>query len=136
MTTIERPIFLLNESIRIDSHNESNRIDLNRELECSNASYDHGVMTLCPCLSFKSRCSMEYGWTDRARLFASASFGQSYVRTVRSCFVLLCSTSCFITLSSYLVGKWHKEAFSRERRRRRSTGTYILCSKEIQLSTK
>jgi len=65
------------------------------------------------------------GWTDRARLFASASFGQSYVRTVRSCFVLLCSTSCFITLSSYLVGKWHKEAFSRERRR--STGTYTYC---------
>ena len=30
-----RPIFLLNESIRIDSHNESNRIDSNRELECS-----------------------------------------------------------------------------------------------------
>ena len=27
--------FLLNESIRIDSHNESNRIDSNRELECS-----------------------------------------------------------------------------------------------------
>ena len=27
--------FLQNESIRIDSHNESNRIDLNRELECS-----------------------------------------------------------------------------------------------------
>jgi len=32
---IERPIFLQNESIRIDSHNESNRIDSNRELECS-----------------------------------------------------------------------------------------------------
>jgi len=28
--------FLQNESIRIDSHNELNRIDLNRELECSN----------------------------------------------------------------------------------------------------
>ena len=27
--------FLLNESIRIHSHNESNRIDSNRELECS-----------------------------------------------------------------------------------------------------
>ena len=27
--------FLQNESIRIDSHKESNRIDLNRELECS-----------------------------------------------------------------------------------------------------
>ena len=27
--------FLLNESIRINSHNESNRIDTNRELECS-----------------------------------------------------------------------------------------------------
>ena len=38
MTTIESkgPIFLLNESIRIDSHNGSNRIDSNRELECSN----------------------------------------------------------------------------------------------------
>ena len=34
---IERPIFLQNESIRIDSHNESNRIDSNRELECSTA---------------------------------------------------------------------------------------------------
>ena len=31
-------------------------------------------------------------------------------------FYTLCSTLCFITLSSYLVGKWHKEAFSRERR--------------------
>jgi len=29
--------FLLSESIRIDSHNESNRIDSNRELECSSA---------------------------------------------------------------------------------------------------
>jgi len=28
--------FLQNESIRIDSHDESNRIDSNRELECSN----------------------------------------------------------------------------------------------------
>ena len=28
--------FLQNESIRIDSHNESNKIDLNHELECSN----------------------------------------------------------------------------------------------------
>ena len=27
--------FLQNESIRIDSHNESNIIDSNRELECS-----------------------------------------------------------------------------------------------------
>jgi len=27
--------FLLNEFIRIDSHNESNRFDSNRELECS-----------------------------------------------------------------------------------------------------
>ena len=27
--------FLQNKSIRIDSHNESNRIDSNRELECS-----------------------------------------------------------------------------------------------------
>jgi len=27
--------FLQNESIRIDSHNESNLIDSNRELECS-----------------------------------------------------------------------------------------------------
>ena len=30
-------------------------------------------------------------------------------------FYTLCSTLYFITLSSYLVGKWHKEAFSRER---------------------
>ena len=29
------PIFSENESIRIDSLNESNRIDSNRELECS-----------------------------------------------------------------------------------------------------
>jgi len=38
MTTSESKgrFFLLNESIRIDSHNESNRIDSNRELECSN----------------------------------------------------------------------------------------------------
>jgi len=37
MTTSESKsrFFLQNESIRIDSHNESNRIDLNRELECS-----------------------------------------------------------------------------------------------------
>ena len=38
MTTSESKgrFFLLNESIRIDSHNESNRIDSNRKLECSN----------------------------------------------------------------------------------------------------
>ena len=30
--------FLQNESILIDSHNESNQFDSNRELECSNAS--------------------------------------------------------------------------------------------------
>jgi len=37
MTTNESKgrFFLLNESIRIDSHNESNRIDSNRELEFS-----------------------------------------------------------------------------------------------------
>ena len=37
MTTSESKgrFFLLNESIRIDSHNESNRIDSNRELEFS-----------------------------------------------------------------------------------------------------
>ena len=41
MTTSESKgrFFLLNESIRIDSHNESNRIDSNRELECSNVHY-------------------------------------------------------------------------------------------------
>ena len=40
MTTSESKgrFFLQNESIRIDSHNESNKIDSNRELECS--SYD------------------------------------------------------------------------------------------------
>ena len=37
--------FLQNQSIRIDSHNESNRIDSNRELECSNV---YGVYR--PCL--------------------------------------------------------------------------------------
>jgi len=31
--------FLQNESIRIDSHNEWNRIDSNRELECSSQSW-------------------------------------------------------------------------------------------------
>jgi len=37
MTTSESKgrFFLQNESIRIDSHNESNGIDSNRELECS-----------------------------------------------------------------------------------------------------
>ena len=37
MTTSESKgrFFLQNETIRIDSHNESNRIDSNRELECS-----------------------------------------------------------------------------------------------------
>jgi len=37
MTTSESKgrFFLLNESIRIDSQNELNRIDSNRELECS-----------------------------------------------------------------------------------------------------
>jgi len=37
MTTSESKgrFFLQNESIRIDSHNESNRIYSNRELECS-----------------------------------------------------------------------------------------------------
>jgi len=39
MTTSESKdrFFLQNEYIRIDSHNESNRFDLNRELECSSA---------------------------------------------------------------------------------------------------
>ena len=37
MTTVNRKAdFLLNESTRINSHNESNRIDSNRKLECSN----------------------------------------------------------------------------------------------------
>jgi len=42
MTTSESKgrFFLLNESIRIDSLNESNLIDSNRELECSTA-YDY-----------------------------------------------------------------------------------------------
>ena len=31
--------FLLNESIRIDSHNESNQINSNRELECSSCDF-------------------------------------------------------------------------------------------------
>ena len=35
--------FLTKESIRIDSHNESNRIESNRELECS--SVDVGAAT-------------------------------------------------------------------------------------------
>jgi len=37
MTTSESKgrFFLQNESIRIDSHNESNKIDTNSELECS-----------------------------------------------------------------------------------------------------
>jgi len=30
-------------------------------------------------------------------------------------FYTLCSTFCFITVSSYIVGKSHKQAFSRER---------------------
>jgi len=38
-----KAIFLLNESIRIDSHNESNRIDSNRELECSTAEITTGI---------------------------------------------------------------------------------------------
>ena len=40
MTTSESKgrFFLLNESIRIDSHNESNKIDSNRELECSSST--------------------------------------------------------------------------------------------------
>jgi len=39
MTTSESKgrFFLQNESIRIDSHNESNQINSNRELECSTA---------------------------------------------------------------------------------------------------
>jgi len=42
MTTSEsKADFLQNEWIRIDSHNESNRIDSNRELECS--SVDESV---------------------------------------------------------------------------------------------
>jgi len=53
MTTSESKgrFFLLNESIRIDSHNESNRIDSNRKLECSSAYRVCGqaAMTLCTC---------------------------------------------------------------------------------------
>jgi len=45
MTTSESKgrFFLQNEYIRIDSHNESNRIDSNRELECS-SSYSNVVV--------------------------------------------------------------------------------------------
>jgi len=42
---IERPIFLQNESIRIDSH-KSNRIDSNRELECSTRNWDPQCLLL------------------------------------------------------------------------------------------
>ena len=44
MTTSESKgrFFLLYESIRIDSHNESNRIDSNRELECSSPGQSTG----------------------------------------------------------------------------------------------
>ena len=55
MTTSElKGRFLLNESIRIDSHNESqsNRIDSNRELECSITCYPAEV-TFPPLLQPK-----------------------------------------------------------------------------------
>ena len=44
MTTSESKgrFFYKNESIRINSHNESNRIDSNRELECSNGGQASG----------------------------------------------------------------------------------------------
>ena len=42
-------------------------------------------------------------------------------------FYTLSSTFCFITLSSYLVGKWHKEAFTRERKRRMQLKLTLKC---------
>jgi len=41
--------FLQNESIRIDSHNESNRIDLNRELECSSLQHKAAPQYMTDC---------------------------------------------------------------------------------------
>ena len=54
MTTSESKgrFFLQNESILIDSHNESNRIDSNRELECSSSQYKdtrRGGVMWCGC---------------------------------------------------------------------------------------
>jgi len=43
--------FLQNESIRIDSHNETNRIDSNRELECSTTYTDNVALP-----AFARRC--------------------------------------------------------------------------------
>ena len=47
------PIFLQNESIRIDSHNESNRIDSNRELECSSSELIRYGAEHCRCRSMQ-----------------------------------------------------------------------------------
>jgi len=53
MTTSESKgrFFLQNESIRIDSHNELNRIDSNRELECSMVDSVGLKSILCSSLS-------------------------------------------------------------------------------------
>jgi len=49
MTTSESKgrFFLQNESIRIDLHNEWNRIDSNRELECSTYMTHIDVINIC-----------------------------------------------------------------------------------------
>ena len=59
MTTSESKnrFFLQNESIRIDSRSESNRIDSNRELECSSSWYCSKEKTVIfwPCGSYAKR---------------------------------------------------------------------------------
>ena len=56
--------FLLNESIRIDSRNESNRIDSNRELECSSRQ-DGNMKRYCSSCSVNAFSMAAYSGLDR-----------------------------------------------------------------------
>jgi len=65
MTTSESKgrFFLQNESIRIDSHDESNGIDSNRELECSNGDADR--------LNGDHAANVRYLWRHRTTRVAN-----------------------------------------------------------------
>ena len=62
--------------------------------------------------------------------------GQKAVKRLFLLFYTLCSTFFFITLSFYLVGKWHKETFSRERRKSPKLVTVYSTKVLLTMSTR
>ena len=82
MTTSESKgrFFLQKESILIDSHNESNRIESNRELECSNIGVSKSHRLLCCTVK---QIPVQTAWTSNFYLiphidnpsFSSQTFG-------------------------------------------------------------